>query len=141
MKKKLLLLFVPLLMALSPFQPLTTTKTDSTASQVLTQLNLKTMAISWNAETTARYVFVFDGTAVPSNGSVTNCSTSHVTGCSLWCRYAINSGTAPSDDWADWGVAPLAAKFGTVIVVSTGASCGTLTADAGAGNTIVSQSY
>jgi len=128
-------------MATTPFQPLTTTKSDGVSKQQLAHLNLKTFAISWNAETTARYVFVFDGLDVPSNGSITNCSTSHVTGCALWCRYAVNSGTAPSNDWADWGVAPLAAKFGTVIAVSTGAGCGTLTLDAGAGNTIVSQAY
>ena len=42
-------------MAVSPFQPLTTTQTNATASQVLAQLNLKTFSISWNAETTARY--------------------------------------------------------------------------------------
>lgn len=104
-------------------------------------LNLKTFSISWNAETTARYVMVFDGVALPSNGTPTLCTTSHVTGCMLWCRYAVNSGTAPSSDWADWGEAPLAAKFGLVIAVSTGAGCGTLTADAGAGNTIISQAY
>jgi hypothetical protein len=141
MKKLLAFLIIPLLMAMSPFQPLTTVKTDAVASQVLTHLNLKTIKISWNAETTARYVFVFDGVAVPTGGTVTNCSTSHVTGCALWCQYMINSGTAPSNDWADWGVAPLAAKFGLVIAVSTGAGCNTFTTDAGVGNSITSQAY
>jgi hypothetical protein len=137
------LLALPLLFGMQPMQPLTPTKTDGANDQVLAQLNLKTFAYSWNVETTARYVFVFDATTLPNNGTVTNCSTSHVTGCALWCRYTTNSGTAPGDDWADWGSVPISAKFGLIIAVSTGAGCQTFTTDAGSqtANSIVSQAY
>lgn len=136
-----LLLIASTAFAIGPMLSLTSTQTNATSSQVLPQLNLKTFVISWNATVTPRYVIVFDGTTLPSNGATTACTTSHVTGCFLWCRYAVNSAIAPNNDWADWGVAPLGAKFGLVIAISTGAGCGTLTTDVAAANTIVSQSY
>lgn len=126
--------------ALAPFQPLAPQTLLAAGSQPLTGLYLETYNVSWQTTTTARYVMVFDATSLPGNGATTACTTSHVAGCLLWCRYAVNSGSAPQNDWAVWGDAPLAAKFGLVIALSTGAGCGTLTVD-GANDNWTSQAY
>jgi hypothetical protein len=136
----LLLLFPVMSWATSPLQPLAPQIAIGVGSQVLTGLNLATFSITWDAAVTPRYTMVFDGTVLPGNGSTTSCKTSHVTGCMLWCRYAVNSAVAPSDDWAVWSPTPLAAKFGLVVAMSTGAGCGTLTVD-GSNDTFVSQAY
>ncbi len=90
---------------------------------------LHTISVTWNAATTARYLMIFDGVALPSNGSTTNCQTTQATGCLAYCAYAPNSTTAPNLQTWDWGIHPLKTQNGVVAAMSTGAGCGTLTVD------------
>ncbi|SRR6266851_2475147 len=143
MKKIFIFLFGLLLLTVSarataPWQGLTTTNGVAAGSQVLPHRQLLTTAITWNAATTARYLMVFDGVALPSNGATTTCTVSHVTGCLLWCGFLPNSTSAPNLQTLDWTVHPLSANFGLVLALSTGAGCGTLTVD-GANDFFTSQ--
>jgi hypothetical protein len=90
--------------------------------------NVFGFSVDWGSATTARYVMIFDGTALPSNGTVTQCNSSWVTGCLAWCGFAPLSTSAPDAYNYNFPV-PLALKFGTVITMSTGSVCSTLTAD------------
>lgn len=45
-----------------------------------------------------------------------------------YCTYVTTSGTAPSG-FTLGGPFPLSLRFGTVVAMSTGAGCGTLTID------------
>lgn len=116
--------------AFAQSQPVVTQASNAAeGSHVFSGTTLYTLAVSWNAATTARYVMVFDGTALPSNGATTACTTTQATGCLAWCAYMPNSGTAPDVQTFDWGMHPLVARNGIVAAASTGGGCGTLTVD------------
>ena len=92
------------------------------------------LTITCNAGTGARYLMLFDATALPANGSTTSCTsqgTSPVTGCLAYCMYVPNSTSAPNVQTWDWIMHPIQMRFGTVAALSTGAGCGTLTVDTG----------
>ena len=91
---------------------------------------LSGIVVTWNAATTARYLMVFDG-PVPSNGSVTSCTTTQAASCTLLCMYLSESTTAPNRFTLDYTLHPIPSQNGTGIGValSTGAGCATITKD------------
>lgn len=117
--------------AILPFQAITPQQSASAeGSHIFTGFNLVTTEVTWNAATTARYFFVFDSATLPGNGATTSCTSSHVTGCYLWCAFVTNSTAAPNSQSRDFTVHPIgSAKFGIVEALSTGAGCGTFTVD------------
>jgi hypothetical protein len=100
------------------------------------------MTVTWNGETTARYLMIFDG-PLPSNGSVTRCDNTQAASCLLYCAFIQNSTSAPGVQAWDWIMHPFTSTNGKGITAaaSTGAGCGTLTVDAGAGDFFESQIY
>lgn len=106
--------------------------TSAEASHVFIGKTLVSLAVTWQTATTARYLMIFDGVALPSNGSTTSCTSqgsSPVTGCLAWCGFMPNSTSAPNLQTIDFTTHPLTTNFGVVAAMSTGAGCGTLTAD------------
>src|SRR6266851_718680 len=87
------------------------------------------LTITWHSATTARYLMLFDATALPSNGATTACSTTQASGCLFYCVYLTESITAPNRVAFDWTLHPVSTRNGVVAALSTGAGCGTLTAD------------
>lgn len=87
------------------------------------------VTVTWNAGTTARYLMLFDGTSVPSNGATTSCTTTQQAGCLAWCAYLTESTTAPNRFALDWTLHPIPLRKGAIWALSTGAGCGTFTAD------------
>ncbi|SRR6266851_3264423 len=90
------------------------------------------LTVTWNAGTGARYLMLFDGVALPSNGSTTTCTTTQATGCLAFCLYLTESTTAPNRFTIDYTLHPIPMRNGVVAALSTGAGCGTLTVDTGA---------
>lgn len=90
------------------------------------------MSVSWNAATTARYLMLFDSNSA-STHNTTPCSgataSPPVNGCLLYCFYIPTSGTAPDSYAWDWVMHPITAHNGILAALSTGAGCGTFTAD------------
>lgn len=103
--------------------------TAAEGSHVFKALTLTTVGVTWQGATTARYLMIFDGTSLPVNGATTGCAANHSSGCLAWCQYMPNSTSAPNVQWYDWTTHPMRNIFGTVVAVSTGAGCGTLTVD------------
>lgn len=144
MKKLFLPVVLSLLFAVPVFalnmQDMAAPMQGSTAaegSHVWKFKNLDKIKVVWTASTTARYLCIFDATAVPSNGATTACSATWSTGCLAWAGYMPNSTSAPNEQWFDWGFWPLQNRFGTVAVVST-TSCDNITAD-GSNNWLYAQ--
>lgn len=126
----LLLLSARFASAIEPMQPIAPQQsTAAEGSHIFVGKNITTIAMTWNAAVTARYLIIFDATTLPGNGAISSCSSSHVTGCWLWCSFIPTSTSAPQRDTEDWTVHPLAGTFGIVAAMSTGAGCGTLTTD------------
>ena len=98
------------------------------ASHLFSGLKLVNLTINWQSASTARYLFVFDSNSTGTH-STTPCSSSQVNGCLLYCSYLPNSTTAPDVQTYNWGTSPLAGRNGIVAALSTGAGCGTFTAD------------
>ena len=98
-------------------------------SHVFTQLGVYTVAISWSATATARYLLIFDSRTLPPDGATSTCSVMKANGCLRWCGYMPNSTNAKGIQTFDWTVHPLANMYGTVLAVSTGADCATLAVD------------
>ena len=81
-----------------------------------------------------RTLFLFDATALPSNGAVTDCAngTPHTAGCVLWCfegdtQAGGSTETYSSKSWTNVG---LPFDNGLVIAASTSTSgCASLTVD------------
>lgn len=110
----------------------TQSSTSAEGSHVFSGTTLLGIAVTWQTATTARYLMIFDGVAVPSNGATTSCTsqgTTPVTGCLAWCGFFPNSTSAPNLQTVDFTTHPLMLNFGIVAAMSTGAGCGTLTAD------------
>lgn len=110
----------------------TQSSTSAEGSHVFSGTTLVSLAVTWNAATTARYLMIFDGVALPSNGSTTSCTSqgsTPVTGCLAWCGFMPNSTSAPNLQTVDWTMHPIVTNFGIVAAMSTGAGCGTLTVD------------
>lgn len=90
------------------------------ASHVFSGLKLTGLCVTWHTQA-ARWLEVFDATALPSNGAVT----------AVWCE-PISAATSAADTGVcfDWGVHPISNKTGVTVGVSTSASgCTNLTAD------------
>lgn len=87
------------------------------------------LVVTWNGTTTARYLMIFDGVALPSNGATTSCTTTQATGCLALCLYLTESTTAPNRFTLDYTLHPIPMRNGVVAALSTGAGCGTLTVD------------
>lgn len=110
----------------------TQSSTSAEGSHVFSGTTLEGIAITWQTATTARYLMIFDGVALPSNGSTTSCTSqgsSPVTGCLAWCGFMPNSTSAPNLQTVDFTTHPIVTNFGVVAAMSTGAGCGTLTVD------------
>src|SRR5215472_9814974 len=101
MRKLWLLLFLLLVepwdarcqLATTPMQG--SAAAGDTGSHTFNTLVFKGVKITWNAGTTARYMMVFDGTAVPSNGTPTVCTTTQAAKCLAYCTYVPASTQAP----------------------------------------------
>lgn len=87
------------------------------------------ITVSWNSATAARYFMVFDKTSLPSNGSTTACGSSQTAGCLAYCYYVPQSSSAPNSFTLDFTSHPFFLRNGVTVAMSTGAGCGTLTAD------------
>lgn len=81
------------------------------------------VSISWQVAVTARYLMVFDATALPANGTITA-----ATGLA-YCLYLPETLSAPNRFTLDWTTHPALMQHGVVVALSTGAGCGTLTVD------------
>lgn len=143
MGKRIILLFAVMLALALPVRAQTSpTYYQGSASAEAAHLFSGTVAygvtVDWNAETTARYLMVFDSNST-STHSTTPCSVTQVNGCLIYCAYMSGSGVAPGAFIEDWVLHPMKGQNGIVMGISTGAGCGTYTADAGAGNFIYSQ--
>ena len=101
-----------------------------TGSHAFNSTVFKGVTISWNAGTTARYMMVFDG-AAPSNGSTTACTTTQAAKCLAYCTYVPASTQAPGVFVLDFTEHPFFVKNNVTVALSTGAGCGTFTADTG----------
>ena len=94
----------------------------------------KGVTVTWNAGTAARYLMVFDGTAAPSNGTPTACNPTAATNpakCMAYCIYVPSSTSAPAMFTLDFTSHPFPLRNGLTVALSTGAGCGTFTADTG----------
>jgi hypothetical protein len=87
------------------------------------------ITVSWQSNTTARYIMLFDATAIPSNGTTTQCTNKQFSGCLAWCAYLPESITAPNRFTLDWTIHPVPMRNGVVVALSSGAGCGTLAVD------------
>lgn len=76
---------------------------------------------------TTGYVMVFDGTALPSNGAVTPCSATHVSGCQTICYPVLSNGTLGGAAFSF--ASPGLYAFGITLGFSS-TGCDTLTASA-----------
>lgn len=103
--------------------------TAAEGSHVFAGLTFNGIVVTWNAATTARYLMIFDGTALPSNGATTGCGTTSPNKCLALCMYLTESTTAPNRFALDYTLHPVQMQNGVVAALSTGAGCGTLTVD------------
>jgi hypothetical protein len=107
------------------------------ASYLFSGSALTNLTVTWGAETTSRFLIIFDG-PLPSNGAITPCSTTQAASCWLYCDYLTGSTSAPGgQSWA-WIVNPIKATNGTGITVAestnvTVTACASLTIDTTAG--------
>ena len=91
---------------------------------------LAALTVTWHSQA-ARWVMVFDGTSIPSNGATSTCTSAQASQCLLYCAYIQNSGSQ-ADGSAFFGndIFPLRARNGLAIAISTNsAGCGTLAVD------------
>ena len=102
--------------------------TAAEASHLFSGTKLFNLTVTWQSATTARYLFVFDSNSTGTH-STTPCSSSQVNGCLLYCMFMPNSTSAPSAQTWAWNINPILARNGFVTALSTGAGCGTFTAD------------
>lgn len=111
------------------------------ASHLFTGTVMPSITINWQSASTARYLFIFDSTSTATHNT-TPCAASNasqVNGCLLYCAYLPNSTSAPNIQTFDWSMHPFFARTGGIVAaLSTGAGCGTFTAD-GANNFFYSQ--
>jgi hypothetical protein len=112
--------------------------TSAEGSHLFLGTTMLGMTVDWNAETTARYLMIFDSNSTATT-STTPCSVTQTKGCLLYCAYMPTSGTAPGSFIEDWVLHPITAQNGIVAAASTGAGCGTFTVDAGAGDFFYAQ--
>ena len=100
------------------------------------------ITITWAASTTARYLMIFDATALPGNGATTSCTSqgsSPVSGCLALCMYLNESTIAPNRFTLDYTSHPFKNNFGVVAALSSnGSGCSSLTVD-GSNNFFYSQ--
>jgi len=87
------------------------------------------ITVNWQSASTARYLMLFDATALPANGSTSSCSAAQASGCLAYCLYLPSSASAPNSFTLDWTLHPVPMRKGVVAALSTGAGCGTLTVD------------
>ena len=143
MGKRIILLFAVILVLALPVRAQTIPtpyqgSTSAEGSHLFFGTTMLGMTVNWNAETTARYLMIFDSNSTATT-STTPCSVTQTKGCLLYCAYMSGSGTAPGAFIEDWVLHPITAQNGIVAAASTGAGCGTFTVDAGAGDFFYAQ--
>ena len=91
-------------------------------SHIFTGTRVVRVTVSWHVATAAaRWIMLFDGTAVPANGAVRP----------IYCQFMSGSATATDGSFQyDFSAHPIWMNTGTVAAVSTNAAgCLTLTLD------------
>jgi hypothetical protein len=145
--KKIILALVFLFVATTAHAqsaPLGTQMNAAAAASILfTGSTMTNLSVTWGAETTDRFLILFDG-PLPSNGAITPCSTTQAASCVLYCFHVPGATTAPGGAAWAWVVNPIQARNGTGITAAlstnvTVTACASITIDTTAGSFFIGQ--